>query len=71
MARVQITGLVITSSHGTLQDGDIIQTSDAFAAHLVNDCNAAKYLDVAPAVATVETQDTPDTKAAKRGRRSE
>ena len=71
MARVQITGLVITSSHGTLQAGDIVQTSDAFAAHLVNDCNAAKYLDVAPAAATVETQDTTDTKPAKRGRRSE
>jgi len=71
MARVQITGLVITSSHGTLQAGDIVQTSDAFAAHLVNDCNAAKYLDVAPAAATVEAQDTTDTKPAKRGRRSE
>ena len=71
MARVQITGMVITSTHGTLQTGDILQTSDAFADHLVNDCNAAKYLDVAPAAATVEAQDTPATQPAKRGRRRE
>ena len=71
MARVQITGMVITSTHGTLQTGDILQTSDAFADHLVNDCNAAKYLDVAPAAVTVEAQDTPATQPAKRGRRRE
>ncbi|MER2518564.1 MAG: hypothetical protein ABTR92_19570 [Candidatus Accumulibacter phosphatis] len=70
MPRVEITGLVITSTHGTLQAGDIVQTSDAFAAHLVDDCRAAKYLDVAPAAATVEAQDTQDTRTTRRGHRS-
>lgn len=70
MPRVQITGQVITSSHGTLQAGDIVNASAAFAAHLVDDCRAAKYLDVAPAAAPVEAQDTQDTRTARRGRRS-
>jgi len=66
MVRVEITGMVITSTHGTLQAGDIVRTSQEFADHLVADCKAAKYLDVEPVGDTEATEQ----KSAKRGRRS-
>lgn len=49
MPRVKLLGQAITASHGTLETGDIVNVSEAFAAHLVNDCKVAEYLDAAPA----------------------
>lgn len=45
MPRVKILGTAITATHGTLSAGDIVNVSDQFAAHLVNDCKVAEYLD--------------------------
>lgn len=62
MPRVKILGTAITASHGTLETGDIINVSADFAAHLVNDCRVAEYLDV------IEPTDTqqPDAPEAKK-----
>lgn len=51
MVEVEILGCVMTAQYGTLSTGDILRTSEEFAAHLVNDCAAAKYVQ---AVAPVE-----------------
>lgn len=40
---VEITGMVITQRYGTLNTGDIIRTDAAFAKHLVEDAQGAKY----------------------------
>lgn len=48
MTAVKITSMVVTAQYGTLSPGDILRTNKDFAAHLVNDCAAAKYID-APA----------------------
>lgn len=49
MVEVEILGCVMTAQYGTLQAGDILRTNEAFAKHLVDDCNAAKYTSVKPA----------------------
>ena len=56
LVEVEILGCVITAQYGTLSTGDILRTDAAFAAHLVNDCAAAKYAQAKPApeAATVE-----------------
>lgn len=41
---VKIKGTVITSQYGTLSDGTLLRTSDAFAKHLVEEAFAAEYL---------------------------
>ena len=43
MIEVEILGHVTTAQYGTLFTGAILRTSKEFAAHLVNDCGAAKY----------------------------
>lgn len=43
LIEVEILGQVITAQYGTLSTGDILRTDAAFAAHLVDDCSAAKY----------------------------
>lgn len=43
LVEVEITGQAITARYGTLNTGDILRTDAAFAKHLVEDCNAAKY----------------------------
>ncbi|MEC5213312.1 putative membrane protein [Polaromonas sp. CG_9.5] len=40
---VEITGMVITQRYGTLNTGDILRTDAAFAKHLVEEANGAKY----------------------------
>ena len=40
---VEILVQTITAQYGTLNDGDVLRTSAAFADHLVNDCRAARY----------------------------
>ena len=44
MVEVEILGCVMTAQYGTLSTGDILRTNEAFAAHLVKDCGAAKYV---------------------------
>lgn len=56
LIEVEITGQIITAQYGTLSTGDILRTGATFAAHLVDDCNAAKYIKprTAPVAAPVE-----------------
>lgn len=44
MVKVKISGTVITAQYGTLSAGDILNTNEEFAKHLVEECAAAKYL---------------------------
>ena len=44
MVKVRILGMVITHQYGTLNTGDILQTTPEFAKHLVDDCAAAEYV---------------------------
>lgn len=41
--RVEILKQAITTQYGTLNQGDLLRTNRAFAAHLVNECGVAKY----------------------------
>ena len=47
---VEILVQTITAQYGVLSQGDILRTSAEFAAHLVDDCSAAKYVKAKPAV---------------------
>ena len=49
-----------TGPYGTLTDGTILRTSEAFAAHLVNECNAADYV--------AKTEKTPEEKPVRKGK---
>lgn len=40
---VEITSTAVTQMYGTLAPGDILRTDAAFAKHLVEDAQAAKY----------------------------
>lgn len=46
MKRIKLINTAITAQYGTLSPGDIINTSDEFAAHLVDQCSAAVYLEL-------------------------
>ncbi len=63
LIEVEITGQVITAQYGTLSTGDILRTDAAFAKHLVDDCNAAKYTQAKVAAST-------DLAPAKRARKT-
>lgn len=45
---VEILSQTITSQYGVLSAGHILRTDAAFAAHLVDDCMAAKYTKAKP-----------------------
>jgi hypothetical protein len=64
--RVKIKGTVVTSRYGTLSSGDILHTDAAYAAHLVDECNAAVYIDAVqePADKKSATKKTTVTKKA-------
>ena len=49
LVQVQITTTAVTSCYGTLVSGAILRTDPTFARHLVEDCNAAEYIDAQPA----------------------
>jgi hypothetical protein len=62
MVEVEILGCVMTAQYGTLSTGDILRTSEEFAAHLVNDCAAAKYTqakEATPAEPEAEPEQKP------------
>ena len=40
---VEVTGLLMTQRYGTLTTGTILRTDLAYAKHLVDDCNGAKF----------------------------
>lgn len=65
MQQVRIKGLVVTAQYGTLADGTILRTSEAFAAHLVNDAKAAEYI-TAPTEAPAEAPAEADKPKAKK-----
>lgn len=48
MVRVKIIAMVLTSQYGTLSAGDMLRTDAVFAKHLVEDCNAAEYVNDDP-----------------------
>ena len=52
IVRVKIKGIVVTPQYGTLSPGDELRTNPEFARHLVEDCNAAEYIDASPAAST-------------------
>lgn len=45
MPRIKFDRLVISPIYGNCDTGDIVQCSDAFAKHCVNDLRAAKYVE--------------------------
>lgn len=59
MVEVEILGCVVTAQYGTLKAGDILRTSEEFGAHLVNDCNAAKYTQAKPVPETAPVEPKP------------
>jgi 7-keto-8-aminopelargonate synthetase-like enzyme len=67
LVEVEIITTVITQQFGTLSTGTILRCDKAFADHLVNDANAAKYkLAVKPAEKTVEKSTEPPVNKAKK-----
>ena len=62
--QVRITTTVVTAEYGTLSEGTILRTSDAFAKHLVEDAFAAEYM-VSAEKAKPETVEPTDKKRAK------
>ena len=63
---VKIKGTVITSQYGTLSDGTLLRTSEAFAKHLVEDANAAEYVvNTKEPAKTVEPVEKKRAKTAK------
>jgi len=60
---VRIRGIVATSRYGTLESGDILRTDAAFAKHLVEDCRAAEYTDIAPPAAPEKKKSSGRRKA--------
>lgn len=66
LVEVEILGQTITHQYGTLNTGDILRTTAKFAAHLVDDCGAAKYTKAkTPAAPAAETPPAPPTVPAK------
>lgn len=49
LVTVKIRGVVTTARYGTLVSGDLLRTDSEFARHLVDDCNAAEYVNAQPA----------------------
>lgn len=45
LVQVKITAMVITSQYGALEPGTILRTNEAFARHLVDECQAAKWIE--------------------------
>ncbi len=59
MVEVEITGMAITARYGTLQTGAILRTDADYAAHLVNDCGAAKYTTAKACASPASTEKAP------------
>ncbi|MDQ2822043.1 MAG: hypothetical protein M3Y65_16885 [Pseudomonadota bacterium] len=62
---VEILVQTITAQYGVLSQGDILRTSAEFAAHLVDDCGAAKYCVVQAPAPDADTA-TPKTAKPKK-----
>lgn len=59
MKKIEILGLAITATHGTLSTGQKLTVSDEFAAHLVEECKVAKYLEEPAPVEEAEVVEKP------------
>lgn len=68
LVQVEITSMAITARYGALKEGTILRTDAAYAAHLVDDCGAAKYVaaKVAKAVEAPQATAAPKRPAAAR-----
>lgn len=66
MKKVKIKATTITQQYGVLQDGDILNCSDEFAKHLVEECKAGDYLEV-PIELKQEVIETKQIKHGKKG----
>lgn len=67
MILVRIKGMVTTSQYGTLSDGTLLRTNEAFAKHLVEDASAAEYVTVESEEKELKTDDV-EVSVRKRGR---
>ena len=64
---VEILVQTITAQHGVLSAGAILRTNAAFAAHLVDDCAAARYTKAkAAAPEPVKVEQPEPAKPAKK-----
>ena len=63
LVRVKIKGTVITAQYGTLTSGQILRTNAEFAKHLVEQCNAAEYMDVVDPEAEAKAKAEAEEKA--------
>jgi len=65
--RVRITRMAMTAQYGTLNAGTVLHTSPEFAKHLVEDCDAAEYIQTpapeTPAPETPKKRAKPKTAA--------
>lgn len=59
MKKIEILGLAITATDGTLSTGQKLTVSDEFAAHLVEECKVAKYLEEPASVEVAEVVEKP------------
>lgn len=64
--QVRITGMVMTNRYGTLDSGCVLRTDAAFAKHLVEECNAAEYIEVEVPADPLVVKKTAAKPAAKR-----
>ena len=62
---VEILVQTITAQYGALSQGDILRTSAEFAAHLVDDCGAAKYCKAGAETEVPAEGDSATAKTAK------
>lgn len=67
MILVKIKGMVTTSQYGTLSDGTLLRTNEAFAKHLVEDASAAEYVTDELEEKELKTDDA-EVSVKKRGR---
>ena len=63
--QVKIKGIVSTQRYGTLESGDVLRTDEDFARFLVEDCQAADYLDAPQPTKAATPPDAKKPKAAK------
>lgn len=66
--KVKIKGSVVTSKYGSLSDGDIVSTDAEYARHLVEDCKAGEYVDVAVDMAAPGADRTVDASSSRQAR---
>ena len=67
MILVRIKGIVTTAQYGTLSEGTLLRTNEAFAKHLVEEAFAAEYVTAEVEEKELKTDDV-EVIVKKRGR---